>query len=260
MEKVKIVKWMVYALITLPIMSFTSCSSDDEEEGINTSPITLYAGSTYNIEGNVSSAVSSDKFVALVDKNEVTGNHVGEAYITVNDKQKIPVTVRPKYLIMDDPITSWGASKATIKQKQSQGRLIQETSEMLAYENCGDAELLGYTFKNGKLSGIVVMMPMSKMTAYINYLKERFAFLPEQFENYTFLGFDAYTLESSTTVAALSIYNTQYLACAYLPTAEFKTGNRAPKLNLGEKYGVPSDLTVTRELTIQLSNAIGIEK
>lgn len=259
-EKSKIVKWMACACIALPAMSLVSCSSDDDEESINTSPITVYAGSTYNIEGDVNSAVSSNEFVALVEKKTVTGNHVGEATITVNSKHKIPVTVRPKYMIMDDPVTDWGASKATIKQKHKQGTLKQETSDMLAYEKCGDADMVAYSFKNSKLAGIVVMVSMSKMDAYINYLKERFAFLPEQYENYTFLGFDAYTLAQSTTVAALSIYNTNYLSCVYMPTADFKSGAKAPKINVQEKLGIPSDMKATRELTFQLSDAIGISK
>lgn len=259
-EKLKIVKWMFCASIVLPTMSLVSCSSDDDEESINTSPITVYAGSTYNIEGDVNSAVSSNEFVALVEKNTVTGNHVGETSITVNSKHKIPVTVRPKYMIMDDPVTDWGASKTTIKQKHTQGTLLQETNDMLAYEKCGDAAMVAYSFKNGRLAGIIVMMAMTKMTAYINYLKERFAFLPEQYENYTFLGFDAYTLAQSTTVAALRIYNTDYLSCVYMPTADFKSGTKAPKMNIQDNLGVPSDVATMRALTLRLSDALGIAK
>ena len=259
-EKSKIVKWMACVCIALPVMSLVSCSSDDNEENINTAPIIVYAGGTYNIEGDVNSAVSSNEFVVLVEKNEVTGNHVGEASITVNSKYNIQVNVRPRYMIMDNPVTDWGASKATIKQKHKQGTLKQETSDMLAYEKCGDADMVAYSFKNGKLAGIVVMMAMSNMTAYTNYLKERFAFFPEQHENYTFLGFDAYTLEQSTTVVALSIYNTQYLSCVYMPTADYKSGAKAPKMNVLEKMGIPSDIKVAHELTYQLSDAMGISK
>ena len=257
-EKMKIVKWMACACIVLPSMSLVSCSSDDDKDSINTSPITVYAGSKYNIEGDVNSAVSSNEFVALVEKNQVTGNHVGETSITVNSKHKIPVTVRPKFMIMDDPVTDWGASKTTIKQKHKQGTLKQETSDMVAYEKCGDADMVAYSFKNGKLAGIVVMMAMSKMNAYVDYLTERYAFLPEQYENYTFLGFDAYSLEQSTTVAALSIYNTQYLSCVYMPTADFKSGAKAPKLNITEKLGTSGDMNSIRELTIQLSEAMNL--
>lgn len=102
------------------------------------------------------------------------------------------------------------------------------------------------------------MVSISKMDAYINYLKERFAFLPEQYENYTFLGFDAYTLAQSTTVAALSIYNTDYLSCVYMSTADFKSGTKAPKINVPEKLGIPSNMTVKDELTIQLSEAMNL--
>ena len=249
---------MAYACIALPTLSLVSCSSDEDDDNIKTSPITLYAGSTYTIEGNVNSAVSSNEFVVLVEKNKVTGNHVGQASITVNNTQRIPVTVQPKYMIMDDPVTDWGASKATIKQKHTQGTLKQETNDVLAYEKCGDADMVAYSFKNGKLAGIVVMMASSKMTSYINYLKERFAFLPEQYENYTFLGFDAYTLEQSTTVAALSIYNTQYLSCVYMPTADYKKGTKLPKINIEERLSIPSDMTAIREMTILLSDALSL--
>ena len=84
--------------------------------------------------------------------------------------------------------------------------------------------------------------------------------MPEQYENYTFLGFDAYTLAQSTTVAALSVYNTDYLSCVYMPTADFKSGAKSPKINVQEKLGISSDMKATHELTYQLSDAMGISK
>ena len=250
--------WMTCVCIPLFCVSLVSCSNDDDDDNISTSPITLYAGSTATIDGNVNNAISSDEFVATVEKNTVTGVHVGEAYVTVNSKNKIPVTVQPKYRIMDDPITEWGASKSTIKQKQTQGKILKETEDILAYENCGDAEMVGYSFKSGKLAGIVVMMPMSKMSAYINYLKERFAFIPEQFENYTFLGFDAYTLEKSKTVAALSIYNTDYLSCVYMPTADYKKSSKVPRMDLRvvRALSMPQRTSVSPEMGSQLEEYV----
>ena len=115
---------MAIMMIVMLSVGFASCNSDDDEDdGISTSPITLYADKTEKIGGNVREMVSDNTFVATVDNNIVTGMHVGEAIVTVNGKHKIRVSVIPFYHIMDDPITEWGISKATVKARQRQGTL-----------------------------------------------------------------------------------------------------------------------------------------
>ncbi len=219
-------------------MCFVSCGSDDDDNdnnvGIDTSPVTLTAEQTKTIAGNVNKTVSANEFVAIVNNNVITGNHIGETIVTVNGKYNIPVTVIPRYLIMKDPITEWGASKATIKAKQTEGTLSKEESDMLAYTNCGDASAVGYSFDNGKLSSIVVLVSTSKMTAYTGYLKERFAFYPAQLADYTFVGMDSYTLDKAKTVVALSVYNANYLACVYMPADKFNSDSSAKAIETVE--------------------------
>ena len=224
------------AIVTVAMLSvgFTACSSDDGDDGIDTSPITLFADKTKTIAGNVSYMISANEFVATVENNVIKGSHVGETTITVNGKHKIPVSVIPFYNIMDDPITEWGASKATVKAKQKQGTLFRETTDAIGYQNCGDASIVAYSFENGKLKSVVVMMPTSKTSSYTGYLKERFAFYPGQFSNYTFLGIDAYSLSSAKTVVALSVYDSSNLSCVYMPAEKFNSNSSAKILELFE--------------------------
>jgi len=225
-------EWLSVLVFFIALLGFVACSSDSDEEKIviDTSAVSLYVEGTKTIQGDVNSAVSENEFVAEVDNNVITGAHVGETIVTVNGKYRIPITVIPFYNIMDDPILEWGASTSTIKSKQKQGTLRSDDGKMLAYQKCGDAEALAYNFENDKLKAVLVMFPVSKMSACTGYLKERFAFYPGQFSNYTFLGIDAYSVEKSRTVVALSLYNTNYLACLYMPTEDYKSDASVSKV------------------------------
>ena len=177
----KKILWSLQTLLMVAILSisFVSCSSDDDsDDGITTTSVTLFAGKTKTLEGNVREIVSANEFVATVKDNVITGNHVGETVVTVNGKYKISVSVIPFSNIMNDPVTEWGASKETVKAKQKQGTLSADEDEILVYQNCGDASLVAYSFENGKLSTVLVRMPISKTSSYTDYLMERFAFYP----------------------------------------------------------------------------------
>lgn len=217
---------MAIMMIVMLSVGFASCNSDDDEDdGISTSPITLYADKTEKIGGNVREMVSDNTFVATVDNNIVTGMHVGEAIVTVNRKHKIRVSVIPFYHIMDDPITEWGISKATVKARQRQGTLYKEENDIITYHNCGNAAAVGYTFSNGQLDGVLVLISTSKLDSYVNYLKERYAFYPKEIRDYTFVGLDSYSLSDAKTAVALSVYSVNYLSCVYMPAQKFNSSS-----------------------------------
>ena len=237
MEK-KIRSIMIFVVISLMASCFVACGDDDEggsgsgNDGIITSPITLLSGGKKKIDGNVKSAQSSNEFVASVNNGIIEGEHIGNAIITVNNKYKIQVTVEPLYLIMDDPVLQWNATKETVKSLQHQGTVFAEDDEMLVYQNCGDSEVLTYSFKNGKLKSVLAVVPVSKKSSFVNYLTERYAFYPQQLSNYTFVGMDSYSLDNAKTIVTLSVYNTKYLANLYMPASDFnsKTIQQSRKL------------------------------
>jgi hypothetical protein len=70
----KINYWSMLAIMMGALLSvgFTSCSDDDEEDNIDTTPIKMYAGEEKTIQG-ADTIDSSKKFVAYGAKNVVHG-------------------------------------------------------------------------------------------------------------------------------------------------------------------------------------------
>lgn len=227
--------WSLQTLMMVVMLSisFVSCSSDDDtDDRITTTSVTLFANRTKTIEGNVREMVSDNKFVATVENNVIKGNHVGEAIVTVNGKYKISVSVVPLYNIIDDPITEWGISKANVKAKHTQGTLYKENEDALLYQNCGDASFVLYSFEDGKLKGVVVQAPLSKLSSFTDYLMERFTFYPGQFSDYTFLGIDSYSVDDAKTVVALTIRDISNVSAVYMPRNKFNSDSSVETRNL----------------------------
>lgn len=76
---------------------------------------------------------------------------------------------------------------------------------MIVYKNVGVANLLAYSFDNNKLVSAMAFSNPSDMDELLNYLKERYLFLPEEVDSYTYLGVDALDEEFSKTVAMLKL-------------------------------------------------------
>lgn len=112
-------------LIVALNVGFASCGSDDKDDvNVNTSPITLYAGDKTTVSG-ATSIETENEFVAFIGKsdNSVNGWHVGDTYIIVNGKNRIPVSVKGKYHTYNNPVTEWGCSQTHVKNLQTQGIL-----------------------------------------------------------------------------------------------------------------------------------------
>ena len=207
---------------------FISCSDDDKDDnggGVDKTPISLFAGREKAIEG-AKTIDSSDKFVAYSKDNIVYGYHVGSATLSVNGKYKIPVSVLPMYNLYDDPVCEWGCNIANVKSKQKQGTLSSKsTSEMLTYENAGGATLLGYSFKDGKLSAAMAIVSTNHTSTLASFLAERYMMIPvyEGEETY-FAGIDAIDTDHAKTIAIMNLYNTDYWWVYY---TDYKASTRS---------------------------------
>jgi len=213
--------WSVFAIMMATTLSvgFASCSSDDDDKEIDTSPITLYAGNKTILEG-ANEVVSENSFIAFINNDKsIEGFHVGETFIKVNGKYRIPLTVKGKYNTHNDPVTNWGCSQSYVKSHQTQGTLSSKsTNEMLVYENVGHADLLGYSFENGKLNGIITMVKTAYTSEYAGYLAERYFMIPYETDDDTyFVGIDALETKDAKTFVMLEIYNATYLSTVYMP-------------------------------------------
>lgn len=219
-----IVEQIVFVLM---LFGQTACSSDDEVEPevpIDTSSVFLFVEGTKTIDGNISQSRSENIFVASINNNIITANHVGETTVVVNEKYKIPIVVMPKYIIMtSEPILDWGISKAEVKSRWKLGTLSKETEDVLTYNNCGDATLVGYGFKNGKLASATVAVQVSKAIKFTNYLTERFYINPYEIDD-KYTGFDSYSLENAKTSIIYDVSGnykigtTKVYVCLYLPS------------------------------------------
>ena len=196
--------WSLLTIIMVAVMSvcFTSCGSDGDdvvpENPIDTSNIILFVDDTKVIEGDITTSKTENDFIVSIKNNKITANHVGETKVVVNEKYTIPVTVMPKFMIMySEPILDWGISKEEVKSRWKQGTL-NEKDNVLAYNDCGDAALVAYGFKDGKLGSVTIAVPESKGIKFTNYLTERFLIVPYEVDD-KYVGYDAYTLKSAKT-------------------------------------------------------------
>ena len=226
--------WSFLTLSLISICSFimVSCGGGDDSSDIDidTTPITLYVGSKSKVN-KANSLKSENEFVALVDNQEksIKGYHVGTTFVKVNEKYRIPVTVKGSYNTYDDLITEWGCSQANIKSKQKQGTLSSKSSsDNLLYEKVGKADIIGYSFENGKLASIIAFVSTTYLNNYTNYIAERYFMLPYEKDAKTyFIGGDALTLDDSKTIVVLEVYNTKYLSCVYMPASKYKSSSKS---------------------------------
>lgn len=214
------------ALVTMLSLSFVACGSDDDDEddGVDTTPIRMAAGSEKTITG-ADTISSSNRFVAYGKKNTVNAWHVGETALLVNGKKTISLTVYPLYYLYDDPICEWGCSMDYVKAKQKEGTYnSKSTNEMLAYDDAGGATLLAYSFKNGKLNAVLAMVSTNHTSILGSYLAERYLMLPiYKGEKTYFAGIDAIDEEHANTFVLMEVYNTSYWMIYYTKYSDSST-------------------------------------
>lgn len=224
----KINYWSMLAIMMVALLSvgLTSCSDDDEEDNIDTTPIKMYAGEEKTIQG-ADTISSSKEFVAYGAKNVVHGWHVGEASLVVNGKKTIPVSVLPQYHLYDDPVCNWGCDMNFVKNHQKQGKLSSKSSSTnIGYENAGAASLLSYNFENGKLKAVVALVSTNHTSQYASYLSERYLMLPYYSgEDTYFIGADDVKLEDANTVVVMQVYNANYLVTVYMPAKDYTSSS-----------------------------------
>ena len=204
------------AMIVMMSLGMVSCGSDDDDSGIDTTPVSFFCGDKKLIEG-ADTIASANKFVAYGKGNTLTGYHVGQTTVTVNGKKKIPVTVNALYHLYDDPVCEWGCDLNYVKDHQKQGTVSSKsTTNMYVYENAGGASLLSYNFENGKLKSVLAMVSTNHTSTLADYLLERFIMAPyyEGSETY-FVGLNGLDDENTNTAVLMQVYNVDYISVFY---------------------------------------------
>lgn len=197
-------KFSLFLMMLLVSMSFVACSSDDDNDSVSLSDQALYVGDSVRIG---SDATVANRFVAYVAKDGyLHGFHVGETTVSYKG-QTAKVTVRGHYNSINVQ-TDWTLTPEQLMAKQGGTPDRDGTTNgvrMFVYKNVGVANLLAYSFDNNKLVSAMAFSNPSDMDELLNYLKERYLFLPEEVDSYTYFGVDALDKEYSKTAAMLKL-------------------------------------------------------
>ena len=206
-------KSVEYKLDDINRVYFDTVSTSDEDN-IKTDYLTMFVGDKGNIEGTVITATSENDFIASVNGNVVTANHVGVTYIIVNEKTIVLIMVFSLYNSFPDPVLKWGEPKDTIKAHHKTGTMDKDDPQLLSYKNCGDASSIRYLFDDdGKLKAAGMQAKSGKSIAFIKYLQERYFIYPEKIGDY-YMGFDGYDKEHIKNYIA---YYPDTDACIFMP-------------------------------------------
>ena len=168
--------------------------------------------------------------MANVDNNGlVTGNHVGTTSIIAKNEKSSAicvVTVLPKiHYLYDTPIIEWGASESTIQSKETHELLkssSDNTQSMLSYTyKINDKPvIMTYSFENGKLNSVHIIMDISMYSIVPDYLKERYAFVGGTIKDYALVYADSNDKEKITMlvgVEAVNVSGTMVTFISYYP-------------------------------------------
>ncbi|MEQ2808610.1 hypothetical protein [Phocaeicola vulgatus] len=184
-------KKILFLMAILPIIVFTACSSDDEEEIINISfsetEISIPVGDEYDLKINgidisECNIYSQDEFIAYAmshgGKINISADHTGETKVIAeykNKKIECNVTVTSLVNYIGNPILKFGLSKNEVKN-EIKGNIINETENKIEIKEDFKYPIYDtYHFNNGKLECVYSEVNINTNTVDIlNSLLERY--------------------------------------------------------------------------------------
>lgn len=199
-------------MLALLGVGFISCGGDDDDVKLSISPesVSMYYEDTQQLTPSekVDSWISENEFVAKVSSTGlVTGGHIGSTRIKAiqgNRTAYSTITINPKYNLFDTPVTDFGASMSSIKSKETH-KLYSESDNIIYYTYAEGNHpcLVYYTFKNGKMSGIMAILKESDYATAGYYLLERYQ--PAGTTNGLFVFLNEKTKEKATMSVTLGL-------------------------------------------------------
>lgn len=210
-------------LLALPFL-FSSCGKESEEEvDTDVDNIVLFVDGTKDLGIKGDYLTSDNRFVASVDVDGIVkANHIGTTFINTK-KKKIPTVVMGFYHLYDEPVLEWGCSPSTVKAKQKQGNIssVATASNVLRYDNAGSTQAIGYTFEDGKLKSVGVILDLKYASTISDYLMERYFMIPYVTGDVIAMGYNSYDIDEATVSVGLMIYNS-YIIVMYLNPKDSK--------------------------------------
>ena len=209
-------KKILLLLIFIGVVLLSACSDKDEPKIHIPTNMNLSVGSLFSV-GVSGNWISSNEFVASVDKDGVIkAEHVGMCIISGEGKQ-CRVIVEPKSNFLNEPIIEWGISKSQLISKC--GNDYKESGSAIGYiTNSTIAPITMYTFdNNGKLSSSAIVVKTNYSTELVDFLTERYQ--PIGMDGYDFYFTNGYTPQKTSTVVGMSLYkyDKNYWVVLYMP-------------------------------------------
>lgn len=204
-------KVFYFLSIILSATALSACSGSDDDDD-NTPAVadkSMYVGDSTLVGKK---AKVDDRFVAYIsDNGYMHAYHVGEANYSMNGKSA-KVVVRGLHNALN-VVTDWGITPDQLKSKVAYTPFTENTSDdgfhTIIYKNIGCANLLGYGFKNNKLTSALAYSSPTDEDEILKYLAERYIFSPEEVSSYTWAGFNGLE-ESKITTFAFIKFDTDY--------------------------------------------------
>lgn len=195
------------------------CSGDEEGKlKLSDNQVSLYSGDTKQISVSEKAVWNSrSEFVAEISQDGIIkGKHVGKTIISAtseNGEALCEVEVKAKFHTFMEPILEFGASKSTIKSKESR-QLIKDDATGLGYSGENSAvKGVAYLFTDGKLKSAALAISYSYTGEVASFLNERYQVVSKENDMYLFINND---VNKYNMAVSLSVEN-GYLMIIYMP-------------------------------------------
>lgn len=224
---------------------------------VSPSSVTMHYDETKQLTATPSATSWSveDDFIATVDGNGlVTARHIGSTNVIASrggSQASCRITVTPEYTAYDTPIIAWGASPSTIRAAETHAETSSSSSSMLIYNYTFGSYVcvLGYTFKENALNGILAMMSYSS-ALYLRigyYLIERYQPIGKEGNDYYFV--DAMEPAKITTAVVFGLTksgSTNYITVTYMPYTTSSSPAMSKIKSLKQNYMLDTDKIKTQ--------------
>lgn len=187
-------KKIIFALAFLPLVLFTACSSDTDDNSaiLDKTELSMHHDGTYilKVKGNKNTPTfkSENSLIASVDESgKITANCVGNTNILVetgNGLLKCNVEVTPTINYIPAPHLAFGDTydnvKSIVAKQTSDSRNIVTGNDYIGViRDVDNAQFIyGYSFKDGKLVSSSIMLNVVKyyqsVKSLLEYIEERY--------------------------------------------------------------------------------------
>lgn len=122
-------------------------------------------------------------------------------------------------------------------------RTNDDGTRMILYKNVGVANYLGYSFKNNKMFSAMVFSNPEDMDEVLKYLQERYFFVPEEVDSYTYVGRDAIKQADSKTIVMVELNTNakkEYMLQTLFMSTDYMNSSSEAKTSFAKTMNIAS--------------------